>query len=38
MRRAGLAVVNRVPPAKALFMRRALGLTGDLPQIALMDG
>jgi 2-octaprenylphenol hydroxylase len=38
VRRAGLSVVNRVRPAKALFMRRALGLTGDLPQIALMDG
>jgi 2-octaprenylphenol hydroxylase len=38
VRRAGLSMVNRVRPAKALFMRRALGLTGDLPQIALMDG
>ena len=37
VRRAGLSMVNRVRPAKALFMRRALGLTGDLPQIALTD-
>jgi ubiquinone biosynthesis UbiH/UbiF/VisC/COQ6 family hydroxylase len=37
LRRTGLAAVNRVAPAKALFMRRALGLAGDLPQIALID-
>ena len=37
LRRYGLSAVNRVAPAKALFMRRALGLAGDLPQIALVD-
>jgi 2-polyprenylphenol 6-hydroxylase len=37
LRRSGLSAVNRVAPAKALFMRRALGLAGDLPQIALVD-
>ena len=37
LRRTGLSAVNRVAPAKALFMRRALGLAGDLPQIALVD-
>ena len=32
----GLAAVNRLPPLKKLFMRHAMGLTGDLPR--LMQG
>ena len=34
LRNTGLNWVNRVPDAKALFVRRALGLTGDLPELA----
>jgi 2-octaprenylphenol hydroxylase len=37
LRRNGLSLVDRVQPLKSLFMRRALGLTGDLPQVALLD-
>jgi 2-polyprenylphenol 6-hydroxylase len=37
LRRAGLSAVNRLTPAKALFMRRALGLAGDLPKLALTE-
>lgn len=33
-RSAGLSLVNQLPPLKALFMQRAMGLTADLPQIA----
>ncbi|MGF1610123.1 MAG: 2-octaprenyl-6-methoxyphenyl hydroxylase, partial [Kiloniellales bacterium] len=29
----GLAVVNRLPPAKRFFMRHAMGLVGDLPRL-----
>ncbi|MBI3512886.1 MAG: UbiH/UbiF/VisC/COQ6 family ubiquinone biosynthesis hydroxylase [Proteobacteria bacterium] len=29
----GLAVVNRLPPLKQLFMRHAMGLLGDLPRL-----
>lgn len=32
----GLAAVGRMPPAKRLFMRHAMGLVGDLP--GLMEG
>src|SRR5262249_14480264 len=38
LRRNGLSLVDRLGPVKSLFMRRALGLAGDLPQVALMDG
>ena len=33
-RRAGLRLVNRATPLKNLFMRRAMGLSGDLPKLA----
>ena len=29
----GLAAVNRLPPAKRLFMNHAMGLVGDLPRL-----
>ncbi len=38
IRRAGLTLVNRAEPVKTLFMKRALGLAGDLPRLALVDG
>ena len=31
-REAGLAVVERIAPAKRFFMRHAMGLVGDLPR------
>ena len=31
-REAGLALVDRVPPLKRLFMQHAMGLVGDLPR------
>ncbi len=31
VRRAGLTLVNRAEPVKTLFMKRAMGLAGDLP-------
>jgi 2-octaprenylphenol hydroxylase len=34
LRNTGLKWVERVPEAKALFVRQALGLTGDLPELA----
>ncbi|WP_312935282.1 2-octaprenyl-3-methyl-6-methoxy-1,4-benzoquinol hydroxylase [Pseudomonas sp.] len=34
LRNAGLKLVEQVPDAKALFVRQALGLTGDLPALA----
>ncbi|MFW9267309.1 2-octaprenyl-3-methyl-6-methoxy-1,4-benzoquinol hydroxylase [Pseudomonas sp. NR3] len=34
LRNAGLKLVDRLPEAKALFVREALGLTGDLPELA----
>jgi 2-octaprenylphenol hydroxylase len=34
LRNAGLKVVDQLPEAKALFVRQALGLTGDLPELA----
>jgi 2-polyprenylphenol 6-hydroxylase len=34
LRRAGLAVANDVQPLKHFFLRRALGLNGDLPAAA----
>lgn len=34
LRNTGLKVVERMPEAKALFVREALGLTGDLPALA----
>src|SRR5471030_778267 len=34
LRNAGLKVVEQMPEAKALFVRQALGLTGDLPELA----
>jgi len=33
MRGLGLAAVNRFGPARRLFMREAMGLTGDLPRL-----
>ncbi len=30
----GLAAVHRLPPAKRLFMRHAMGLVGELPRLA----
>ena len=32
-RNAGLALVERIPPAKRFFMRHAMGLVGDLPRL-----
>lgn len=34
LRNAGLRGVQALPEAKALFVRQALGLTGDLPELA----
>ncbi|MEE4818648.1 2-octaprenyl-3-methyl-6-methoxy-1,4-benzoquinol hydroxylase [Pseudomonas alliivorans] len=34
LRNTGLKVVNKLPEAKALFVREALGLSGDLPELA----
>jgi 2-octaprenyl-6-methoxyphenol hydroxylase len=33
-RDVGLAVVDRLPPLKRLFMRHAMGVVGDLPRLA----
>ncbi len=32
-RDTGLAMVNRIPPLKKLFMRHAMGVVGDLPKL-----
>ncbi len=32
-RNAGLALVERLPPAKRFFMRHAMGMVGDLPRL-----
>jgi len=37
LRRAGLSLVNRAEGVKTVFMKRALGLAGDLPRLALVD-
>ena len=34
LRNAGLNLVDDLPEAKALFVRQALGLSGDLPELA----
>jgi 2-octaprenylphenol hydroxylase len=34
LRNTGLKVVNQLPEAKAVFVRQALGLNGDLPELA----
>jgi len=34
LRNAGMKLVERLPEAKALFVRQALGLSGDLPLLA----
>jgi 2-octaprenylphenol hydroxylase len=34
LRNAGLNWVDELPEAKALFVRQALGLSGDLPELA----
>ena len=34
LRNTGLKWVNKMPEAKALFVRQALGLSGDLPPLA----
>jgi 2-octaprenylphenol hydroxylase len=34
LRNAGLKVVDQLPEAKAMFVRQALGLSGDLPELA----
>lgn len=34
LRNTGLKLVDRMPEAKALFVREALGLIGDLPELA----
>lgn len=36
-RDVGLALVNRFPPAKRLFMRHAMGVVGDLPRLMRRD-
>lgn len=33
VRDLGLAAVNRMPPVKKIFMRQAMGLTGELPRL-----
>lgn len=35
LRNTGLKVVNQLPEAKALFIRRALGIEGPLPKMAM---
>ena len=37
LRRAGLAAVSSTPVLRRAFMRRAMGLAGDLPAVALAD-
>ena len=37
LRRAGLAAVSATPALRRAFMRRAMGLAGDLPAAALAD-
>ena len=37
LRRAGLAAVSSTPALRRAFMRRAMGLAGDLPAVALAD-
>jgi 2-octaprenylphenol hydroxylase len=34
LRNSGLKLVQQMPEAKALFVRQALGLSGDLPELA----
>ena len=34
LRNTGLKVINRMPEAKAMFVREALGLSGELPELA----
>ena len=34
LRNSGLKLVEQIPEAKALFVRQALGLSGDLPELA----
>jgi 2-octaprenylphenol hydroxylase len=34
LRNSGLKLVEQMPEAKALFVRQALGLSGDLPDLA----
>ncbi|RMQ45628.1 2-octaprenyl-3-methyl-6-methoxy-1,4-benzoquinol hydroxylase [Pseudomonas cichorii] len=34
LRNTGLKVVNQMPEAKAMFVREALGLSGELPELA----
>jgi len=34
LRNSGLKIVEQMPEAKALFVRQALGLSGDLPELA----
>lgn len=34
LRNLGLGLTDRLPPLKSLFMRQALGLSGDLPPLA----
>lgn len=34
LRNSGLKLVEQIPDAKALFVRQALGLSGDLPEVA----
>jgi len=38
LRERGLTATDRLPPLKALFMRRASGLTGELPPLARRPG
>ena len=38
VRNAGLNLVNGLPPVKNMFMRRAMGLEGDLPTLAKVTG
>ena len=34
LRNTGLRLVDKLPEAKSLFVRQALGLSGDLPELA----
>lgn len=38
IRNAGLNLVNGMPPVKNILMRRAMGLEGDLPELAKVVG
>ena len=38
LRNLGLSLVNKLPPVKHRIMRHAMGLEGDLPELAKIIG